>query len=145
MAPCITMDIQQFSSSLSQQIHRVSHRKHHSKETKLTAIYFFRKGESISSICSKYKITRVTFYLWRKQWDDTKSVKPLSKTGRKQILNDDSNRKLVDFYKENPTATNEEGSAYLNFSTKPSTVSNYLKRANFTRKKVSDERILEET
>ena len=35
------------------------------------------------------KIT--TFYNWRKQWDNSKSVKPLKKTGRKLILDQDKN------------------------------------------------------
>ena len=118
----------------------------------MAAFYLFRKGESISSICSKYKISRITFYHWRRQWNNTKSVKPIRKSSWKWKLIDESKQKLIDFYKDNPTATNKEGSAYLHFKIKPSTVSDYLKCENFTIKKVSDElqnypdeRILQET
>lgn len=141
-----------FNNSLSQEFHFQSSKKHHSEEFKLAALYAFRKGESIKSICIRNKITRATFYNWRKQWNESKSVKPQKKTCRKLILDQDSKQELIEFFNNHPTATNEDGSIHLNNRIKPRTVSGYLLRENFTRKKVSDEpenypdeRILQET
>jgi len=43
--------------------------QHHSEDFKQEALDEFRKHVSIHSICSKYSISRTTFYVWRKQWD----------------------------------------------------------------------------
>ncbi|KAJ3225860.1 hypothetical protein HK099_006063 [Clydaea vesicula] len=125
-------------SSLSQEYTTIVKRKHHSEQVKLSALYAFRKGDFISVICSKFKISRSTFFYWRRQRSTLKNVKPLKKTGRKERLTPDQQQKLIDFYKKHPTATNEQASAHIN---------NII-----TRKKVSDEpenypddRVLQET
>ena len=81
-----------------------------------------------------------------------KSVKSLKKTGRRRKLDESSKQQLIQFCNQHHTTTNEQGSTHLNQIIKPRTISTYLQRANFTRKKVSNEpenypneRILQET
>ncbi|KAJ3380253.1 hypothetical protein HDU92_006085 [Lobulomyces angularis] len=58
---------------------------------------------NLKSICVRNKITRATFYNWRNQGDDLKSVTPLNKTGRKLILDQDSKEELIEFFNNHPT------------------------------------------
>lgn len=113
--------------SLSQEFQTISKSKHHSEQVKLSALYAFRKGDSISTICSRFKISRTTFFYWRRQWDTSKSVKPLKKTGRKERLTQEEQQKLLDFYKKHPTETNEQASAHIDNIVEPRSISNYLR------------------
>ncbi|KAJ3391834.1 hypothetical protein HDU92_008802 [Lobulomyces angularis] len=131
-----------FNSSLSQEYHHKTNKKHHTEDVKLTALYAFRKGDSISTILNNFKISRTTFFTWRKQWETIKNVKPLKKTGRKPKLDNTKKQLLLEFYNQNPTATNEQGSAYLNNEIKPRTMNQkiiqmreYLMKLEITCKK----------
>ena len=64
------------SNSLSQESHLQSNKKHRSENSRWLFYMLFEK-ENQSSLYV-YKITRATFYNWRKQWDNSKSVKPLN-------------------------------------------------------------------
>ncbi|KAJ3383756.1 hypothetical protein HDU92_003950 [Lobulomyces angularis] len=109
----------------------------------LVVVYYstqFRKGKSIKSICVRNKITRATFYNWRKQWDESGIVKPLKKTGPKLILDKESKQELIEFFNKYPTATNEDGSIHVSNKIKPRTMSVSDEPENYL-----DERILQET
>lgn len=57
----------------------------HELQTRINAVKTYRNGNSISFVCRKYHISRVSLYRWNKQYDGTKeslidkSHKPLSK------------------------------------------------------------------
>ncbi|KAJ3223941.1 hypothetical protein HK099_000481 [Clydaea vesicula] len=96
--------------------------------------------ENRQSICVRNKITRATFYNWRKQWDESGIVKPLKKTGPKLILDKESKQELIEFFNKYPTATNEDGSIHVSNKIKPRTMSVSDEPENYL-----DERILQET
>ena len=57
----------------------------HELQTRINAVKTYRNGNSISYVCRKYHISRISLYRWNKQYDGTKeslmdkSHKPLSK------------------------------------------------------------------
>ena len=54
-------------------------------------------------------------------------------------MNHLAQQRLIQLYTKNPTATNYEGANHMNHLISARSVSDYLLRNNFTRKKVSDE------
>lgn len=126
------------SSSLSQELVIVTANRHRSIEIRLAAVRDFRNSPA-SEVCAKYRIHRSTLFRWKKKWDATKDLSDKLIPGRPQKLSDEEKYALLHLYDDTASITNLQVATAINFKISPRSVSNYRKRANFTRKVIGDE------
>jgi len=101
------------------------------EEYRMAAVHACRSF-SASEVCFMYKVSRRTLFRWKRQWDETQTLKPKPITGRPPKLGENDQARLLCLFATNPNTTNTEASRFLG-NIKPRTVSDYLKKAGFAR------------
>ena len=125
-------------SSISQEFNFRIKDKSRSVETRIAAVRALRTL-SISEVCRIFQIHRTTLFRWNKKWNENRNLQSIAKIGPKQKLSVEEIERLLELFRRNPGTTNDQAAAFLNHKIKPQSVSNYLKRAGFTRKEFTDE------
>lgn len=112
--------------------------KHRSAETRREALQCFKKGMKRLEIARHFKIHESTLRKWKKEWKIQKKIGPKTSTGRPRTLWEAPVKTILDTLDANPSATNEMLAAATFNMVTPQSISNYLKRENYTRKKIMD-------
>ena len=127
------------ASSLSQEYANLVHRKYRTVETRLAALKAFRTASS-SEVAKDFKITERTLFYWKKRWNESRQLATKTRPPHSRSkLNEEERQKLIDFFIAKPGSTNAQAAAHLDQKVHPRTISRYLKRAGFSRKKFTDE------
>ena len=92
-----------------------------------------------ADVCRKFKINRRTLFRWKKKWSEDHNLSDKVLLGSRPKLTANETEQLLDLFRTNPGTTNDQAAVFLNHKIKPQSVSNYLKRAGFTRKEFTDE------
>jgi transposase len=128
----------EFGSSLSQELSLTTYNKPRSIELRIAAVRASRIL-SASEVCNRFKIGRRTLFRWKKQWKDSHDLNPKKIPGCPQKLAKKEVEHMLQLYKETPSITNQQVVHAMQNKIKRSSVSNYRKRANFSRKVIADE------
>lgn len=97
-----------------------------------------QNGISQRKVCTIFRISRSTVNRWRRNSRSGVVRTFVKKRGRKRILTKEDVKKLEIFFKKHPTATNVDGAVYMKHKVGSSSISNYLTRLSYTRKRVQD-------
>lgn len=126
------------SSSLSQALAEQTDNRTRNLETRIAAVRALRTSTA-SEVCKLFKVNRRTLFRWKARWELTHNLQPTKRTGPGFKLTDEQQQFLLSQFELNPGLTNEQAATLLENTIKPRTVSDYLKRASFSRKLFSDE------
>jgi transposase len=125
---------------------------HRSVEVRRAAILCFKRGMKRKDIAKQFKVCERTVWRWKKEWKIEKKIRPTKPPGRPRILWDEPVKWMLDALKKNSSASNEMLAGVVHNMINPQSVSNYLKRCNYTEKRITDggaqkmdDRIIQET
>ncbi len=107
-------------------------------DVRRAAILCFKRGMKRKDIAKQFKVNEKTLWRWKKEWKIEKKIKPGKSTGRPRILWDEPVKWILDALKKNPSATNEMLAAKVFNMVNHQSISNYLKRNNYTEKRITD-------
>lgn len=137
---------------LSIDFHQENKGCHHKEAVRRMALLCIRDGMKWKEVMKRYKIAKSTLWRWKKEWKIQRKIGPKTSTGRPRTLWETPIKTILNTLKVNPSATNEMLTAVTYNMVTPQSISNYLKRENYTRKKIvdggaqkMDERIIGET
>ena len=137
---------------LSIDFHQENKGCHHKEAVRRMALLCLRNGMKCKEVMKHYKIAKSTLWRWKKEWKVQRKIGPKTSTGRPRTLWDAPIKTILDTLDANPSATNEMLTAVTHNMVSPQSISNYLKRENYTRKKIvdggaqkMDDRIIAET
>jgi transposase len=126
------------SSSLSQALAEQTDSRLRNLETRIAAVRALRTSTA-SEVCKLFKVNRRTLFRWKARWGQTHNLQPIKRAGPYFKLTDEQRKYLLNQFELNPGLTNEQAATLLDNTIKPRTVSDYLKRASFSRKLFTDE------
>ncbi len=111
---------------------------HRNGEIRKMALLCLKNKMKVRDVAKQFKVTIPTVYNWKRQLKKEKRTHPKVSTGRPRILWKEQVERLLEALKRNPSATNEMLSATVFNMVAPRTVSHYLKRENYTQKRIMD-------
>lgn len=91
-----------------------------------------KEGKSIKQIQDIVKCTKKVVLKWLKRYDDGESLNDKLRTGFKRKLNNEDESKLISIVESNKLATRSEIINKLKKNICKSTITNYLKRNNYS-------------
>lgn len=124
---------------LSQEQTTATRFKRRSIETRRTILKAVKRGMSVAHASKLFKVAKRTIYDWKAQWQTERTLEHKSIPGRPRKLSPVEVEAMKAKVNEQPTVTNDSLIASLGLPISNPSVSNYLKREGYTRKKVSDE------
>jgi len=124
---------------LSQQLGAATYRKRRPVDTRRAVLKEVKRGMPVSQAARQFKVAKRTIYDWQRQWRVLRSVAHRPIPGRPRKLSPEQVDALKAHVDQRPTATNDAIIAALKLPVSNPSVSNYLKREGYSRKKVSDE------
>src|SRR3989338_3056691 len=133
--------------------HREENRRaHRTSDIRRAAILCFKRGMKRKDIAAQFKMNEKTLWRWKRDWKIGKKIRPGVTTGRPRTLWEEPVRWMLEALEKNKSASNEMLAGVVHNMINPQSVSNYLKRANITVKRITDggaqkmdDRIISET
>src|SRR3989338_3943779 len=121
-------------------------------DVRRAAILCFKRGMKRKDIAAQFKVNEKTLWRWKKEWKIEKKIRLGVTTGRPRTLWEEPVRWMLEALEKNKSASNEMLAGVVHNMINPQSVSNYLKRANITVKRITDggaqkmdDRIISET
>lgn len=126
--------------------------KRRSKEVRMMVLRELGKKKKQSVVAKEFKVSVRTIRRWKSQWKRCESLEPNGSSGRPRTLWDEPVKKMLEALDKNPSATNEMLTAVVHNMICPRSVTNYLQRVDYSRKRIvdggaqkMDDRIIRET
>ena len=135
--PCLTQDSTQYTP-LSIDFHQQNSGYHRKAEVRRMALLCLKHGMHRTEVARHFKVNEKTIRRWKNDWKIKKKIEPGKSSGRPRLLWDAPIKKILDALDKNPSATNEMLTALTHNIVSPQSISNYLKREQFSRKKIVD-------
>lgn len=116
---------------------KVAERKgtHRNAKVRRMALLCLQKKMKQKDVAKQFKISVRTLRRWKHEWEHEQKISPGVSTGRPRTLWDEPIRRILSTLEENSSATNKMLSDLTDNMVSPQSISNYLKREDYIRKR----------
>lgn len=110
-----------------------SKRKWCGAKLRMQALQAVQAGKTYREVADQFHVHPGTLSKWKQRFQETGNVETRRGTGKRCKLTEEERERLVEFFRQHPDATNEQGALIAGWKIHPRSVSNYLRRAGIKR------------